>query len=177
MNGALSAVLRPFLGICLLQHRPQDLPAAQLLFVITAVAYALSNIILAATYMNPARASLCGAAEAVLMLSIMYILLALRGVPRRWLQTGVAISGTGTLFSLVGLPLFMVITRANAAGPWQMAAYLAVMGLLAWNVAVLGHILRHALSIPMIAGVVVAIAYLWGVSAVLAAVFPAESIA
>lgn len=177
MKGALQAVVRPFFGICTLRTRPQDLPAAQALFIPAAAIYAISNAVLAATWMKPAGAMLSGALETVLMLLILHILLAVRRVPGRWIQTGSAISGTGVLFNLFGLPLFLLMTRAGASGPWPLAAYLAVLGLLAWNVAVLGHILRHALSIPMLAGVLLAIGYLWGVSAALSAFFPAQTAA
>ena len=50
-------------------------------------------------------AMLSGLVETVVLLSITFLFLYLRSVPRRWMQATTALAGTGFIFSLLVFPI------------------------------------------------------------------------
>lgn len=163
---ALKALGRAFFEICCLRRRPQDLPASGELLAVVLVGYALASMGLTMVFHPAAPALAAGAAECALVAALNYALLYLRSVPQRWLQTTTAMAGTGLLFTLFAIPVFMLMDLAfPGAVVARPALYGAVFLLLAWNVAVMAHILRHALSLSFPAALVIAVAYLWIIGA------------
>jgi hypothetical protein len=72
-------------------------------------------------------------------------------------------TGTGAIISLVAIPLFSWDVGAQQSESTNPVAALLVFGIVAWSLAVSGHILRHALSIPYLLGILVAVAF-YGIS-------------
>ncbi|MCO6441017.1 MAG: hypothetical protein J5I81_08025 [Nitrococcus mobilis] len=92
-------------------------------------------------------------------LGFIYGILAFRGLQIRFVQTASAIFGTDAIITLISLP----VLAATSTGPAQDAYILfAMAGLGIWNLLVMGHILRHALSLPLPGGILVALGYIFG---------------
>ena len=111
------------------------------------------------------NALIAGIVEVLLVATMTYILLKIINVPERWLQTTTAFSGTGAIFSFIAIPLFFWIdpgSQLNSAG--QPVAYIIIVLLVIWNIAVMAHIFRHALSTSFTAGVFVSLFYIWIIS-------------
>jgi|SRR5690606_11252153 hypothetical protein len=152
---------RPFFDICCFRRGPQDLPASSMLLALAGGGYLLVNTGLLALSQPLPRAAAAAAVETVLLGALVYPVLALRGVSRRWLQTTTAMAGTGLLFSGAALPLFagLLALRTAQGGPEILSLLIVV--LIIWNVGVTAHIFRHALSAPFAAGLLAALAYVW----------------
>lgn len=154
------AILHFFLDLCLLRRAPQDLPAAPLLLTLAALAGMIGSLLLALSAgQRPLVGLLQGGMDIVLLLALLSAVLRMADKPARLLQTATALIGVDTLIGLIAL---LPLTLAMGAG--DQSARLALAGLLflalvVWGVVASAHILRHALEIPLIQGVFIALAY------------------
>lgn len=150
-------VIRRLLGICLLQNGPQDLPASwDLLVIAVAVDVALGYP--AAMAYSPSEHTVAQIALGTLVAgAFVYAAVNAVGHGGRFLQTATAVFGTDALITLLALPIALTM----APGP-RTATTMADLGILAmgiWNILILGHILRHALSVTLGVGVALALGY------------------
>lgn len=97
-------------------------------------------------------------------LLVLFELLRLRGKRERFVQTAVALTATSFVFELVAMPLLLVVPMpapgAEALKPedvtgGQMLAAFALLLVAIWQVCVLVGILRRAMDIPVVGGVLV----------------------
>ncbi len=79
------------------------------------------------------------------------------GRAERFVQTATAVFGTDAIITLLALPIALTMTPEPRTVMTMGDLGLLVMGI--WNIAILGHILRHALSVTMGIGVLVALGY------------------
>jgi hypothetical protein len=96
----------------------------------------------------------------IYFLAVSYLALYLRRRPARYWQTALALIGTGLIFSLLALPLLVLVGPVDTANqaPWLPVVGWAVLLLFGWQLLVAGHIWRHALDVPLPTGVLVALA-------------------
>jgi hypothetical protein len=169
----LLTLFRAFFDVCRLRKGPQDLPASPELLSLSLLAYAAAVALLTMLSKPPAVAVGASLMETALLAGINFVLLALRGFDGRWVQTTTAMAGTGVLFTLFAMPLFAGMSGdGTGAGAVPALLYAALLLLVVWNVAVTAHILRHALTVPFPAAIVIAAAYAWVVAAAVAGMFP-----
>ncbi|MEO5574321.1 MAG: hypothetical protein ABIR48_07560 [Gammaproteobacteria bacterium] len=154
-------LLRIIIDICILRAKPEDVPASTTLLGATLAVYASVSLALASVSLPLNKALLYALADTMVLAVLTHTLLLLRRFPARLPQTLTALAGTGALFGLIGLP-FAQLTELEPL----------LFALLIWNVAVSAHILRHALSVSFIMGVVASLGYLLMAVAVTAALFP-----
>ena len=158
------AIARPFVEMCLLRRAPQDLPASPLLLGIAVCAHAgLGTLITTLHY--PFLTAIGVSVTGTLLLGLLaFVLLAVRGHGERFFQTYAAFAGTGAVLEAVALPLVALLEGSepgdapSAAGVVLTIPWLA---LLVWSWVVSGHILRHALSVHLTAGIGISMAFFW----------------
>jgi hypothetical protein len=172
----LEIIWKSFFSICCFRSRPQDLPASRDLLVLTLLAYAFSSFLLSLATQAVELAALSGLLDAVLLASITHIVLTLWRLPERWLQTTTALVGTGIIFSLLALPFSWLLANSTDSDPLALLLFLFVISLLLWNIAVMAHIIRHALSSSFALAVLVALFYVWVITAVITSLFPPQSL-
>lgn len=172
VRSTLRVLIREFLQICLLQKRPQDIPASMPLFALSLSGYGLISAVLLLPTQSFGYALLTGLIEASMLLLITFAFVYLRSVPARWLQTSTALAGTGTVFSLMALPLFYWRVFLPIGPGAETFIGLLVMVLVFWNIAVMTHILRHALSSNWILGLLGSITYIALISYALQQLLP-----
>ncbi|WP_448509418.1 hypothetical protein [Immundisolibacter sp.] len=131
-----------------LRRGPQDVPHSPALLLLALIPYALLGCALAAFAMPPSRALLYGPTEAALMALLVYLSLAVRRRPARFVQTLTALTLVGVVFNALSLPLTALAQPENGLG-------LLILVLVAWSFAVSVHILRLALDIPVPGSVLV----------------------
>jgi hypothetical protein len=90
----------------------------------------------------------------------------------RLVQTLSALAGTGFVLALAALAPTWWLAHAHAAGSEAGLPAFALLGLVLWSLVVTGHVLRHALSAPLIVGVLIAIVFSWVALNVQDALFP-----
>jgi len=144
-----------FCDIVLLRRGPRDLPAAWgLLATAAGASFAVEFAMIAHRY--GALAALAHATfDLALTVALFSALLALRGQGHRLLQTLTALFGIDALLSL---PLALLSLTAGGDGQHLLAGLL-FLALLAWNLLVIGHIVRVALDVPLLNGVAVAMSF------------------
>ncbi len=150
----MQQLLSAFLDIIMLRRGPQDLPASQFLMVSALLCYTASGLALFLTQI-PSLGGALAELSVVLALEAGFFvaLLALQGKLSRAVQTLTALWGTGTLLTLVGLPLHMWIVAIPEGAPPATLPNLGVLLLLILSLVVAGHILREALELPLPAGI------------------------
>ena len=168
----LLRLFQAFFDICRLRKGPQDLPPSAELLALALVAYAAVVAVSALISRLPGPAIGSSMVETFLIAAINFVLLALRRFDGRWLQTTTAMAGTGVLFTLLALPLLAGLAGAGNADAAASLLYPALLALIVWNIAVIAHILRHALSVPFAVAVIIAAAYAWVIAAAVSGVFP-----
>lgn len=147
--------VRVFWNICTFRAGPQVLPASRLLLALALGAHWLVGIAHSAfTFTLPVSllAALLGTATVV---ALIHSILTLRGHSARSVQTLTAVAGSEVLLGVLALPVTVMLY----GGGDQSVAALLMLLLMAWNLAVVAHILRHALDVPLSAGVGFALIY------------------
>ena len=149
-----------FWGLCSLKTAPQDLPASHFLLGLMLLAYFLTSMVVAVLQWPVPQAVLAALLDTVLLTILCYVLLWARLLNQRFLQTLTALAGSGALLGWIAAPLIVWQKQvgATATGIAALPVLLLYMWMI-WNVVVVGHILRHALSTALVLGVGLAGAY------------------
>lgn len=171
MTSFPALLFRIFMDICLLRRRPQDVPLSRELFAVCLTAYFILSTLLTALSYPLDDALLSSLVECGSFVLVTVAVLRLRGVGQRWMQTTTALTGSGSVLTLFAIPVFFWGDHVGHDAYFGAPTLLAI-ALLTWNVAVVAHILRHALSVPFAVGVLAALAYLWIISVIVAGVLP-----
>ena len=88
------------------------------------------------------------------------------------MQTLTALSGTGTLLGLMALPVIQLLASGQEAGQPAVLAGLLWLVLFGWNLLVVAHIMRHALSVNFPVATGIAILYTLVALQIINALFP-----
>lgn len=168
----MSSLISFFVQLALLRRAPQDLPASRELLVVLL----LTNIVLSvasgrAVFADLGSAIAANVVDVVLTGLLLYALLKLRGHPARWMQTMSAFAGIGVLIGA-----FTLVYR-SVGGALQLLPLVGVLDLVVfvWLHVALGHVLRHALQIPLAAGVVGIFAYTMLLFSVIGSLFALQT--
>ena len=146
-------LLKTYLDLCLLRANPQDLPGRNALALAALAAYGLMDVVGVLDIVAPASALMAAAVDTLMLVAATYLALRWRRLENRISQTLAALAGCGAILSLL---VWAVASLAGEAIPseWIWVPYLV------WYTVVFGHVLRHALSIPMLAGIAASFTYL-----------------
>lgn len=154
--------------ICLLRRGPQDLPYSVSLLLGVAAACVALQLGVAIVRSVPLGGVLAGALLWLMFtLGALNIVLTLRGLRNRFVQAATALLGCALAFTLLSLPIALLVGEPPASGD-KMTALQLLLGvvslpLLIWKVVVDAHVFRHSFDIPFISGVVIAL--LWIIAA------------
>lgn len=168
----LHALIRPFIEICLLRLRPQDLPESTALLGLVLIGHTLSAILLSSIALPVGKALLAGTLDTILLAAMTVSVLYLQQLQSRLTQTLTALAGTGTLIGMVAIPLSNWLHAAHTTNTATGTPALLLLLLIGWSLTVAGHILRHALSTPFIMGLVLAMVFYWITINILNTLFP-----
>ena len=165
----MSALLRFFFELARLRRGPQDLPASSALLALLALLNIVVGTINGSTLFGSVSASFgANLLDLGLTFLLALALLQTKGRVARWLQTVTAFLGLG---ALAGLIILLVRSVAEALGVVELAG-LADLVLAIWLHVALGSVLRHALGIPLLAGVIIMLSYTVIAFNLIARVFP-----
>ena len=153
------SLLKLFFEICRFQANPQDLPSSFILKYLAITSYALVAMLSALLSQDLAFALLSVFVDVAMLMGLGYGGLWVRNLSGRTTQTVTALAGTGTIIGLVGYPVLAWV-QSTANNPSVMASIM-LLALVGWNVAVIGHILRHSLSLPLWVGMGISMFYIY----------------
>ena len=146
--------LRTWLDMCRLRAAPQQAPASSSLLGVALVFYVLVSIAVALPGSGWSLALWLTLLDLAVLAGLTALVLWMAGKPARFNQTLSALAGTGALLGLLALPL--VLMAPDPVPAWFGLLWLAI---LFWSLVVRGHILRHALEIPLGMGVLLSAGY------------------
>ena len=153
----MQQLFKVFLSICLFRAKPEQLPYSYFLMILTIITYMVMDMWVSLVNQSVNKAMLVVTVDTVMLLGFTYAGLWIRDLLKRAVKAVTAIAGTSAMFTLAKWPLMMALqthpTVQGRMGP------LLILILMMWNVAVLGHILRSALSLPPWAGAGIAVLY------------------
>jgi hypothetical protein len=155
----MSALFTLLLNLMRLKSAPQDLPYSRFLMLLSIGSYLLIGLGISLLDQNFGLALLSAIVDTALLIGLAYLALWIRGYQGRTIQTVTAFAATGTLFELMGWPLVAYLQQTSADNPSNLSILLLV--LIIWNIVVIGHILRHAVDVPMWIGTGVALMYIY----------------
>ncbi len=166
------ALVNPFLQIALLRLRPQDLPVSTLLMGLTLGGHVLLGVVLFAFRMPLPEALLAAVTGTALLGAMTVSLLYVNRLQSHWLQTLTALAGADVVVGMAALPVTAWLHGSLDEGAASGLPGLLFLLLLGWNLAVSGHVLRHALSAPLPLGIVVALVFYVLSVTIMQALFP-----
>ena len=94
-----------------------------------------------------------------LMGAMAQLLLWIRELGARFVQTFTALMGTGAIMGVLALPLLFIQLQMGEQP--ALIPSLLILGLMIWNLAIVGHILRHAMGAPFFVGVLLAVVFMY----------------
>jgi len=153
----MSQLLTYFVRLVLFRSGPQDAPASEQYLIATgvlvAVSYALTNNLYDSVYHRVVIA----VSQVIVFGAVVWVVLRLRNLQARWTQTLTALFGAAALFQFATWP---VVELASSGEPSSMGLpqplwFHIATG--AWYLAVMSHVLRHALDTTIARGVAAAV--------------------
>ncbi|RMH14843.1 MAG: hypothetical protein D6698_12115 [Gammaproteobacteria bacterium] len=151
-------ILKTLVRICQFQAGPQALPDSSALVRLFGCFYYAVSLMAAALTMPFVPAVMVAGLDLAFLFAFVYVLLLARGLTRRFPQTILAQIGTGALIMFASIPV--LAWQAWVGQPGEISALLMTL-LMFWNLAVMGHIFRHAISTSMFVGALLALGYLF----------------
>jgi drug/metabolite transporter (DMT)-like permease len=167
-----TTLFRAFFQICLLRFSPGQLPRSYELLTVSLIAYTLVNFLLALFTAPLFDAVLASLLESALVALITVGILSLNRHYGRWVETLMALAGTGFILGMFALPLIYGGTMLQDNGLLQAFMLLVYIFLVVWNILIMAHILRHAIDTTFGFGIVFALAYIFITSAVIVFLLP-----
>jgi len=149
--------------VCCLRRGPQDLPHSPALLALLCVLW-LAVQAVGAMLLGLDRDAVAGSLlPLVLNLGVLFLLLLVRNVPNRFVQTATALIGCGLLFLLLSVPIAL-LAGGQPLTPGQMTPLQILLGLvslplLIWKLMIDANIFRHSMNVPFL--VAIAIAVMW----------------
>lgn len=168
----LSTLSKAFLDICLLRKGPQDLPKSSVLLTLCLILYTVLDVLLTVQTRPFTDALLVSLVDVGFLLLATSLILKQHRHFERWSQTMTALFGTGVILGIFIFPLVYGGVQNQYVDWLQQIIVLLFLVMVIWNVAVLAHIVRHAISTSMGIGIMIAILYIWMSSLLITMIFP-----
>ena len=172
MLTAISTISKAFLDICLLRKGPQDLPKSTVLLVLSLFVYTLIDVLLTVQSRPFEHALMVSLVDVGFLLLVTSLILKQHQKLDRWHQTMTALFGTGVILGIFIFPLVFGGVQNQYEAWLQQIIVVLFLIMVIWNVAVLAHIVRHAISTSMGIGIMIAILYIWMSSLLITMLFP-----
>jgi hypothetical protein len=163
------AILSAWFDLCLLRRAPQDMPASGLLLTIAIICYTATSALANLLGWGRIQAIPVALLDVSLLLAFVFVLLYLQGKLARVMQTLSALYGAGTLVGLATIPLLL---PGWQSGEVPVVAQFFMVALFGWNLVIVAHIMRHAMSSSFATGIAVSVLYSLVSMQVVITVFP-----
>jgi len=169
-------LISAWFDLCLFRKGPQDMPASGILLGLSLAAYFLVSFLVALSSSGIAAAVQLAVLDVLLLLVFVASLLYLQTKTERVVQTLAAMAGSGTLMGLFAMPLVLLVDPELPAGQLSPLLTGSWLSLLIWNLFVMAHIMRHALSTSFAVGLGAAVLYALVSMQIVATLFPQQAV-
>jgi cytochrome bd-type quinol oxidase subunit 2 len=173
MLTALSTISKAFFDICLLRKGPEDLPKSSVLLVLSLFIYTFIDVLLTVQSRPFEYALMVSLVDVGFLLLVTSLILKQHQKLDRWYQTMTALFGTGVILGIFIFPLVIFSGVQNEYEAWlQQINIILFLIIVVWNVAVLAHIIRHAISTSRGIATMIAVLYILMSSLLITMLFP-----
>ncbi len=139
-------IVKYFANLVTFRAKPQDIPDSHQLLVLTAL-LALATSLLTATIGDTFGATLAiSTLQVIIFATVIWLVLKYNGVPERWRQTITALFGALTLMQLIGWIVSPGADHMTQPSATTTLPAPIVMAVAAWYLAIMTHVLRHAID-------------------------------
>ena len=152
-------ILKLFIDICLMRANTQDIPDSRFLLGASLLANFILGVIAGLIDFTLAKSVLMVFISLVMTVGLAVGALWAANLFHRVTQTMTALAGTGVVLYIVSLP-FRILSYQFPPEQLMFPVYVLLM-ILFWNIAVIGHILKNALSIPFWASITISIVFVF----------------
>ena len=135
------------------------MPASWPLLKLCLIVYSLAGVMVLLVGVPPAMALLQTLVEVLMLTGLVYLVLVLTGLGERFLQTLTALTGSGVVLSLIAFPLVIFMSQQASSNEAGLFSLLLFFGLVGWSLAVMAHVLRHALEVSRAMGMLYSAGY------------------
>jgi hypothetical protein len=159
----MNALIELIRDLCLFRRGPQDVPHSPSLLGGLVVASFVLDLALMTRLESFGAAFVRVVIGLVAALVLPQIALKLAKLEARWVQTASALLAASIAFTLLSIPILLGVGKMpekpeDVTAAQFMLTWVALF-VSAWQLAVRGHILRHALNLPLRLGVLVAVIF------------------
>ena len=151
---------------------PQNLPASLMLLGLALAAHTVTEILGLSYFLPRAQALLAGITTTLLLCALTTGVMLTLGRQLRLVQTLTALAGAIAVLGVIGIPITGWWKSMQAAGGLVELPIMLLVALTGWGLTVQGHILRHALSLPLFVGLVISILFFFVSVYVMESLFP-----
>ena len=156
--------LRFYYDLCLLKAAPQDAPGSKNAFYTALFVYLTIGTFITSFSQGLVVSVIVALLQAIIFIFITNLIMWVKKTPERFFQTVTALMGSGALLALVAIPVVYLGTSTTPgveqSAPVSFLWMISIL-ILVWETVVIGNILRHAMEIPLLAGVGVALIYMY----------------
>lgn len=152
----VKALALTFFDICRLRIGPQALPSSPFLLCLLLGLHLILGVLLSLFDMTFSDALLLATSGTLLLLAFIYLLLVATKKNARFVRTATAVAGCEIF---LGFLIFPVMVWFYSGTEQELAGLLSLL-IVFWSIAIMAHILRHALDISIATSIPLAIGYL-----------------
>ncbi|HVF34489.1 MAG TPA: hypothetical protein VND91_04140 [Candidatus Saccharimonadia bacterium] len=159
----MKALLDLLRDLMLFKRGPQDLPYSPAILAAACVFAFVVDTAVARQFQLADNVAARIAFSLAATLALPWLALKLADREARFAQTATALVATGAVFTLLMLPVLIGVGKMPE-DPKQVTGTQALLALVSfaivvWQLGVRGHILRHALDVPLRRGVLIAVVF------------------
>ena len=155
-------LLNLFIDICCFKANPQDIPSSKFLALMMALLYGVLSLSISLIELPLAQSFFSALVDTTLLIALGLVSLWITGKPERREQTVAALTGTGALLQIIAWPiLFWLSQTSDSQSTLLMIPRWGLLILVIWNIVIIGHILRHALSVALPITVGISVLYMY----------------
>ncbi len=144
--------LLTLLKLCFLRANPQDLPTSSGATAVAILTYCITDVVTALMTVPLVRALEAAVIDTFLLVALVHMALNLRKLNARLRQTLLALAASGTVLAVVTLAVAGLLPSGTSLDfVWTLSVL--------WMFVVYGHILRHALDVSYVLGIVATAVY------------------
>lgn len=169
MYSSIIALFNHFFRICWFKAGPQDVPASPAFTLLLLLIYTLISILLSLNLLPLDYSVIASLLDTTLTVALTAGLLQLRRLENRSMQTISALAGTGIVISVIALPIIYWLGLARATGIDATLPGIMMLLIRIWSLFIMAHILRHALNLHFLFGVLLSLFYYWAYLSVVSA--------
>lgn len=161
----MSQMLSFLRDVIALRRGPKDAPYSPRLLVALCAATLLLQLAIARVLKVEGETLGAGVVALAFNLGLLYLLLSLRRLTNRFVQTALTLLGVAMLFQLLSLPIVLLAGGHPPSSPEHLTPVQVLLGvvslpILVWKLIIDAHVLRHGLDLPFASGLVIAVCWI-----------------